>query len=225
MRHWMRGNLLILLIVALFGVVGCAQEPVEEPAEMAAEDVQEEPAVVPELRAKATLEGLEGSDVSGAVTFFEANEQVKVVARVENVSPGVHGFHIHETGDCSADDFTSAGGHFAPDGNPHGAPTDEKHHAGDLGNITVGEDGVGNLEITSEVLTVSPGPHSVVGKAVILHEGEDDLESQPTGDAGARIACGVVALAGDETEEEMLDVEPENGETGEAGAYEDEGSY
>lgn len=214
MRHWLQGNLLILLIVALLGAVGCAQpeEPAEEPAEMEAEDVQEEPAVVPELRAKATLEGQEGSDVTGAVTFYEADGEVKVVARVENVAPGEHGFHVHETGDCSAPDFTSAGGHFAPEGNPHGGPADEARHAGDLGNITVGDDGVGMLELTTDRLTVSPGPHSVVGKAVILHEDRDDLESQPTGAAGARLACGDIALAGDETEEEMMEVDAEEGE-------------
>lgn len=223
MRNWMRGHVLMLLIVALLGTVGCAQEePAEEPAEMETEEVHEQPAAVPELRAKATLEGQEGSDVSGAVTFYEADGEVKVVARVENVAPGDHGFHIHETGDCSAPDFTSAGGHFAPEGNPHGAPTDEAHHAGDLGNITVGEDGTGTLEITSDMLTVSPGPNTVVGKAVVLHEGADDFVSQPSGAAGARIACGVVALAGDETEEEMMEVDADAPAEGEGA---DEGSY
>lgn len=210
MRHWIHGKLPILLLVALLSAFGCAQnEPAEEMTEEPeTEEVMEEPEPAPELRAKATLEGTEGSEVGGTVTFTEQDGQVHIVARVDNVQgAGEHGFHIHETGDCSAADFSSAGGHFAPEGNPHGAPTDEAHHAGDLGNITVGDDGTGSLDMMSDMLTVSPGPNTVVGKAVILHEGTDDLESQPSGAAGARIACGVVALAGDETETATVEVD------------------
>lgn len=108
----------------------------------------------------------------------------------------MHGFHIHESGDCTAADFTSAGGHFNPTNAPHGGPDDAEHHAGDLGNIEIGEDGTGTLDLASSMLTLDAGAtNSAVGKAVILHAGQDDLETQPTGDAGARLACGVVQLS------------------------------
>jgi len=149
----------------------------------------------PAKTARAELSGAEGSAVRGSVTFRAAGGRVQVHAEVENVPAGVHGFHLHEKGDCSAADFTSAGGHFNPAGVAHGAPDAEPHHAGDFGNITVGEDGKGSLELESNELTLDDGPTGVVGRAIILHAGEDDLHSQPTGNAGARLACGVVKLA------------------------------
>jgi Cu-Zn family superoxide dismutase len=163
--------------------------------ETTSEEMPAEP--MPAATASATLQGRAGSDVSGEVTFTEVEGGVQIVAHVSGLTnAGPHGFHLHEVGDCSAEDFTSAGGHFNPTGVPHGAPTDAEHHAGDFGNIEVGEDGTGHLELVSHMLTVSPGPNSVVGKAVILHEQADDLESQPTGAAGGRVACGVVQAAG-----------------------------
>lgn len=161
-----------------------APEPAPEPMAM------EEPA--PPAVATAHLMGAEGSDISGEVVFTEGEAGTTVTADVTGVPAGTHGFHVHETGDCSAADFTSAGGHFNPAGVEHGGPDAEVHHAGDLGNIEVGEDGSAHYEATSTMLTVSEGPNSVVGRAVILHEGQDDLASQPTGAAGARLACGVI---------------------------------
>jgi len=146
----------------------------------------------PAKTARAELAGIEGSDLKGSVTFREMGGHVHVVAEVENAPAGVHGFHLHEKGDCSAADFTSAGGHFNPAGVDHGAPGADPHHAGDFGNLTIGEDGKGSLELHSSSLTVAEGPNSVVGRAVIVHEQADDLTSQPTGAAGARIGCGVV---------------------------------
>ena len=103
----------------------------------------------------------------------------KVEVWVENATPGTHGIHLHEKGDCSAPDASSAGAHFNPAGNPHAGPSDPKHHNGDWGNITVGADGKGHLEETTDMLTVKPGPNSVVGKAVVFHEKADDLKTQP----------------------------------------------
>lgn len=192
---------LALLAVLVVAAAGCAPKK-EEPMAPAPESgaaTTETPAAeqAAPLVAKTTLAGREGSNVSGTVTFTQEGDQVKVVAHVEGAEPGKHGFHIHETGDCSAPDFSSAGGHFNPTGAPHACPPDENRHAGDLGNIDIGDDGTGNLELDTDLITVAPGDHSVVGKAVILHEGEDDCTTQPTGNAGGRLACGVIALEPD----------------------------
>jgi superoxide dismutase, Cu-Zn family len=143
--------------------------------------------------AKAAIESKSGSKVTGRAVFTELpSGGVKAEIWIENATPGTHGLHIHEKGDCSAPDGTSAGGHFNAEGNPHAAPADAKHHNGDLGNIEVGADGKGHLEITSKDLTVKPGADSVVGKAVVFHEKADDLKTQPTGNAGGRFGCGVI---------------------------------
>ena len=153
--------------------------------------------------AVAVLAPRADNEASGTITFTETEGGVEIVADIARVSPGLHGIHLHEKGDCSAADFTSTGGHFNPTDAPHGSPEDAVRHAGDFGNIEIGEDGVGRLVLMSDMLTVAEGPNTVVGRAVILHEGEDDLESQPTGAAGGRLACGIVRLAGDEWVEEV----------------------
>ena len=144
-------------------------------------------------QAKATIEPRSGSNVRGWATFTDRSTGgVAVVVHVENATPGVHGIHIHEKGDCSAPDASSAGGHFNPGGMPHAGPTETHRHAGDLGNMTVEANGTGHLELVSDLLTVKPGPNSVVGKSIVLHEKADDLTSQPSGNSGARIGCGVI---------------------------------
>ncbi len=192
----------ILAIVAgLLALGACAprQEgaeapPAEEapPAAMAAPMEPQAPAAT---SASATLAAAAGSGITGTVSFQEMAGGVHVEARVEGAPPGTHGFHLHETGDCSAADFASAGGHFNPEGVAHGAPEAEPHHAGDFGNIEIGADGTGSLSLHSTKLAIAAGPNSVVGRAVILHAQADDLATQPTGNAGGRIACGVVAAA------------------------------
>jgi Cu-Zn family superoxide dismutase len=152
------------------------------------------------VSAVAVLQPRADSELSGTVTFMESAEGVMVVADFAGIAPGMHGLHLHELGDCSSDDFKSTGGHFNPTDAPHGAPTDEMRHAGDFGNIEIGEDGAGHLELATTMLSVGDGPYSVVGRAVILHDGEDDLVSQPTGAAGGRIGCGVVMLEGSEVD-------------------------
>src|SRR5262249_8199177 len=124
--------------------------------------------------AHASLQSSSG--VGGTVSFSEEAGEVKMDVHLSGVPAGEHGFHIHETGACSSPDYKSAGGHFNPPGAPHGAPADAQHHAGDLGNITIGADGHGMLTISSKMLSVAPGPNSVVGKAVIVHEKADDLK-------------------------------------------------
>jgi len=120
---------------------------------------------------------------------------VRVVLEVEGISPGDHGAHIHETGDCSAPDAKSAGSHYNPGQHPHGLPEGMPRHLGDLGNVTVGKDGKGKLEILIPGANLKPNdPSSFVGRAVIVHEKKDD-GGQPVGNAGGRIGCAVIADA------------------------------
>ena len=172
------------------GIVGAATLSAVSVAVLAAFAAPPDP---PAATAKATIESRSGSKVTGKAVFTELpSGGTKVEVWIENAVPGSHGLHIHEKGDCSAPDGASAGGHFNAAGNPHAAPSEHARHNGDLGNIEIGADGKGHLELTSDMLTVKPGPNSVVGKAVIFHEKADDLKTQPTGAAGARFGCGVV---------------------------------
>jgi len=141
----------------------------------------------------AEIQPLSGSSVEGTVTFTAGeDEKVTVAIDLQGLQPkGVHGFHVHETGDCSSEDGASAGGHFNPDGQPHGSPDDETQHRGDMGNITADENGDVQTEMEFDYLTLQ-GEASILGKAVLIHADEDDLTSQPSGNAGARIGCGVI---------------------------------
>jgi Cu-Zn family superoxide dismutase len=139
----------------------------------------------------ATLSPTEGHNVRGTVTFTQVNNGVRVVADITGLKEGEHGFHVHEKGDCSAPDGSSAGGHFNPTGAPHGGPDSPQHHLGDMGNITADASGKAHLDQVFSFLTLS-GTNSIVGHAVIVHGGKDDLTSQPSGNAGARVACGVI---------------------------------
>ncbi|MBK8388637.1 MAG: superoxide dismutase family protein [Saprospiraceae bacterium] len=135
----------------------------------------------------------EGSKVKGTVSFTQTAEGVKVVADLSGLTPGKHGFHIHEFGDCSAPDGSSAGGHFNPDHKDHGAPMDTIRHAGDLGNITADASGNAHMEFTDKMISLS-GENSIINKGVIVHQKVDDLKTQPTGDAGARAGCGKIVV-------------------------------
>ncbi|MGE0130292.1 MAG: superoxide dismutase family protein [Blastocatellales bacterium] len=145
-------------------------------------------------KAVAVLHPTDGNKVHGTVTFAKAGDKVKVTAHIEGLTPGKHGFHIHEWGDCSSKDGSAAGGHFNPAMAPHGAPDAAKRHAGDLGNIEANQDGVAHVEFTDPVMTLG-GPKSIIGRGVIVHAKADDLKTQPTGDAGGRLACGVIGIA------------------------------
>lgn len=142
-------------------------------------------------QAVAEIHPASNSTVSGRVVFVQEKEGIRVIADLKGLKPGVHGFHIHEKGDCSAPDATSAGAHFNPTNEPHASPDAEKRHVGDLGNITADKDGHATLERLDKVLTFE-GPNSIMGKSVIVHEKEDDFTTQPTGNAGGRIGCGVI---------------------------------
>jgi len=145
-------------------------------------------------RAVAVLSPTKGSNVSGTVTFTQVNGGVRIVADVTGLTPGEHGFHIHEFGDCSAPDATSAGGHFNPRHMQHGAPDASARHAGDFGNLEANGAGKAHYDRVDKMISLN-GAESIVGHGVIVHEKVDDFITQPTGNAGARVACGVIGVA------------------------------
>ncbi len=140
------------------------------------------------------LHALGDSKVSGVARFTEAGGKVTVVADVEGLSPGKHGFHIHEFGDCSDLKGMSAGGHYNPEHHKHGLPGQPERHPGDMGNLDAGADGKAHLEATLEGITINGDLDPILGRSIIVHEKEDD-GGQPTGNAGGRIACGVIGVA------------------------------
>ncbi len=144
-------------------------------------------------RATASLKPTKAGKASGEVTFEQVRGKVRVVANVAGLRPNQeHGFHIHEAGDCSSGDGMSTKGHFNPQGKPHAHPTSSERHAGDLPALKADSAGRAKLEVEMDIITVSPGPTSVVGRGLIVHADPDDYRTQPTGNAGARIACGVI---------------------------------
>ena len=148
------------------------------------------------LMATSVLKPTKGNKAFGEVTFEQQGDKVHVFANVQGLKPGAqHGFHIHEAGDCSADDASSAKGHFNPDGKPHGNPAAGEHHAGDLPALQAGKDGRAKLDTTITGVTLAPGPTSIIGRGLVIHADPDDYKSQPAGNSGARIACGVIKSA------------------------------
>lgn len=190
---------LCLLVAALLvlPLVACSSDEPDEMAEDEMEEPMDEPMDEPmmAMTGAASLAGAAGSNVSGNVSFQEDNGALTVTASVTGAPPGEHGLHIHANGICEGD-FTSAGGHFNPANTDHACPPATPRHAGDLGNITIGADGSGTLTVTVRNATLAEAANSVVGKAMILHAGTDDCQTQPTGDAGSRLACGVIATDG-----------------------------
>ena len=142
----------------------------------------------------AVLQSAANSKVTGTIHFRRRAGGVHVQGTLQGLPEGAHGFHVHEFGDCSAPDFTSAGSHFNPTGAPHGARTDAKRHVGDMGNLEAGAGGTVMLDYTDTHLRFE-GDRSILGRAVIVHEKADDLKTQPTGNAGGRLACGVIGVA------------------------------
>ncbi len=135
------------------------------------------------------------NNVTGTVTFTETDGKLTFVADLDGFVPSSkHGFHVHQKGDLSAPDLSSAGGHFNPDKQKHGGPEAEHHHLGDLGNLTADDKGHAHLEGALSGATLSPGDHSIAGKSVIIHAKEDDLHTDPAGNSGARIAGGVIEV-------------------------------
>ena len=144
-------------------------------------------------RASAQLQPTTGNSTSGNATFTQVGDKVHLVASVSGLTPGQeHGFHVHEAGDCSSGDGMSAKGHFNPYGKPHGSPASAERHAGDMPSLKADASGNAKVDTTLDVMTVKPGPASIVGRGLIVHASPDDYKTQPTGNAGARHACAVI---------------------------------
>ena len=144
--------------------------------------------------AKAILANSQGQKV-GEATLTQTPQGVKIAVQVENLPPGVHAFHIHEKGVCETPDFASAGGHFNPFGKHHGLKNPQGPHAGDLPNLTVGPDGKGSLETMATLVTLKEGKNSLLqpgGTSLVIHANSDDAMTDPAGNAGPRIVCGVI---------------------------------
>lgn len=144
--------------------------------------------------AKAELRDAKGVNV-GTATLTETQESIKIALKVSDLPPGTHGFHIHTAGQCEAPDFKSAGGHFNPHGKKHGAKSPESYHAGDLANLVVQPDGSAKVEALNKLVTLGTGDGSLfqpAGTAIVIHADPDDEITDPTGNAGTRIACGII---------------------------------
>jgi len=147
--------------------------------------------------AVAELTNTSGQSV-GTARFTQAGNVVRILVEAKGLPPGPHGAHIHAVGKCDPPDFNSAGPHFNPTNKQHGALNPQGSHAGDLPNLTVGPDGTGRMETTTEQLSLGSGPSSVWdadGSALVVHANADDFKTDPTGNSGARVACGVLVKA------------------------------
>lgn len=175
--HTTRMSWLVLAsaMLMMMGLAGCETTP-EAPA-----------------KATAALKPTKGSKVVGEVTFEQVGNKVRVIAQVIRLQPNQeHGFHIHEVGDCSSGDGMSAKGHFNPLGKPHGHYGKAERHAGDMPNLKANAKGRATVSFEVDTITVTPGPASIIGRGLIVHAQPDDYASQPTGNAGGRLACGVI---------------------------------
>jgi len=177
------------LVFVLAGCGGSVSEPPVEPTDSG------EPVAAAEQRiqASATIEPKSGSQLSGTAEFVFGHGQITLKLDLEGAPAGLHAAHLHEIGDCSSDDGTSAGGHWNPMHADHGQWGTDPFHLGDIGNITVGEDGRGSLMMTTDLWTIDSGePNDILGRSIVIHADVDDFVTQPTGAAGGRIGCGVI---------------------------------
>lgn len=181
-------NLIFLIAILAFSLYSCGKNEGER---YESSQMMKKPDSVSVTKAIANLGPTEGYDVKGTVIFTKVDGGIKIVADVEGLTPGKHGFHVHEFGDCSSPDGSSAGGHFNPDGVKHGGPNDAVRHVGDMGNLIADKNGKAHYEWVDSLMTFY-GPHNIIDRGVIVHAGADDLTSQPSGNAGPRAACGVI---------------------------------
>ncbi|MBK4734487.1 superoxide dismutase family protein [Noviherbaspirillum pedocola] len=167
-----------LAVAGLFALSGCAMM---RPVPIAVADVQP----------------TQGNSAHGTVTFVERSGKIMADVELQGLRPGQHGIHIHEKGDCSAPDATSAGGHYNPTNEPHGAPDADKRHAGDFGNVTADASGNVSQKITVDTWRLGMtkvAQNTIAGRALVVHADPDDLASQPAGNSGKRVACGVITM-------------------------------
>jgi superoxide dismutase, Cu-Zn family len=142
---------------------------------------------------RAEIRPASGSKVAGVALFAQTDDGVRIFARVSGLAPGEHGFHIHEVGDCSAPDAMSAKGHFNPTNMPHGHVM-AGHHAGDIPNLRAEANGIAEYTEHVEGMILTGHPHGIAGRAVVVHADADDYISQPAGNSGKRVGCGVIVL-------------------------------
>ncbi|HZF27927.1 MAG TPA: superoxide dismutase family protein [Gammaproteobacteria bacterium] len=204
------GSMLVAGAIAVV-TLGCEQQPAGDgarlaPPEAASADRAAPPPLAlaprtetdapPRTVARATLEPTAGNDARGTVYFAESGTTVTLDVMLSGLTPGPHGIHVHEFGDCSAADASSAGKHLNPHDAPHGAPTDARdaRHPGDLGNVVADQAGNVRTSLQDAVLGSEPD-FQMIGHALVVHAGEDDLESPPSGNSGAPVACGVIEPA------------------------------
>ncbi len=189
----------LALCFSLLVLAACADAPSPDASDAPADDLVDIAPSGPD-RAVVQVAEVDGSGVSGTVEFVDLGEAVELRYNLAGLGAGMHGFHVHQTGDCGPDSTGTpagaAGGHLNPLASPHGAPAaaPAQRHAGDLGNIEADADGRAIGVRVDSVLAFS-GPTSILGKAMLVHGGQDDLTSQPSGDAGARVGCGVIREA------------------------------
>ena len=150
-------------------------------------------ATPPSVQAVATLAPTTGNSASGTVRFARSGGKVLVTGEVRGLKPNAeHGFHVHEKGDCSSGDGLSTGGHFNPAGKAHGRHSQGEHHAGDLPSLMADSAGVARFSFESTTVDIGTGPADIVGRGLIVHRDPDDYRTQPTGNAGPRLACAVI---------------------------------
>ncbi len=154
---------------------------------------------VSDIVAEAILSSKSGSEAEGKVIFTEQDGIVTMQVKLINTKPvGPHAMHIHAIGDCSSEDGKSAGGHWNPTDTSHGKWGHKAYHKGDIGNIDIKDDFTGEFGKSTDewCLTCSDSTKNIIGKSIIVHKGLDDMKSQPSGNAGSRIACGEILLVG-----------------------------
>jgi len=180
-------------VLATTLVAGCSSTP---PAPKAAEPAEPAASQSTASHAQANLAGASGSLVSGRIELMPMGDGVHLTGTIGGLQPNsVHGIHVHEKGDCSAADASSAGGHFNPTGSAHGRAGSATHHAGDMDNVVAGADGTVAVNIHLPGVTLGGGAgNDIADRAIVVHGNADDYTSQPAGNSGPRVACGVIKI-------------------------------
>ena len=176
-----RASLIGLMFLLFAGLIALAQTPAAKSAAPS--------------KGISVLHPTAGNKASGTVTFTPVADGVQVHAEITGLTPGKHGFHVHEFGDCSAADAGSAGAHFNPTNQPHAGPDATARHEGDMGNVEADASGNAKLDYVDHQISLTNDAKSAIGRSVVVHAKPDDLKTQPSGDSGARIACGVIGWA------------------------------
>jgi Cu-Zn family superoxide dismutase len=179
--NFVKASFIGLALASFAGLIALAQTPAPKSAASS--------------KGISVLHPTTGNKVSGTVTFIPAGDGVQVHAEISGLTPGKHGFHVHEFGDCSAADASSAGAHFNPTNQPHAGPDATARHEGDMGNVEADASGNAKLDYVDHQISLTNDAKSAIGRSVVVHAKADDLKTQPSGDSGARIACGVIGWA------------------------------